>query len=43
MWLYMARLPKPHDDNEWSSWYLVHLVRREGWTVKCVIFGVDLP
>ena len=21
-WLYLARLPSPHDDADWSSWYL---------------------
>lgn len=32
-WLYAASLPKPHDDVEWSNWYLGRVVAGEGWTV----------
>jgi hypothetical protein len=35
--LYIAALPAPHHNQEWSSWYLAKLVRRQGWTViACV-------
>ena len=30
-WLYLARLPAPHDNNEWSSWFLTRLVKDKGW------------
>lgn len=29
-WLYIARLPPPHDNNEWSSWYLSRLIKKQG-------------
>jgi len=36
-WLYASLLPSPHDDTEWSAWYLTRLVSRQGWTViACV-------
>jgi hypothetical protein len=32
-WLYAASLPKPHDEVEWSNWYLGRIVAGEGWSV----------
>jgi hypothetical protein len=43
-WLYAATLPAPHDDNDWSSWYLSRLVAEDGWTVlACVNETSRLP
>jgi hypothetical protein len=33
LWLYITKLPKPHTDGCWSSWYLEQLVKRQKWTL----------
>lgn len=33
-WLYTSKLPPPHsDDNEWCSWYLSKMIRRQQWVL----------
>jgi hypothetical protein len=43
-WLYAASLPKPHDEVEWSNWYLGRIVAGDGWTVlACSAESMQLP
>lgn len=36
-WLYISRLPPPHEGNDWSAWYLSKMILRQGWTLlMCV-------
>lgn len=43
-WLYLCRLPPPHEDTDWSSWYLSKIVSRQGYTVlMCVNETTKLP
>jgi hypothetical protein len=32
-WLYSSALTSPHESNEWRSWYLSKIIKREGWTL----------
>lgn len=32
-WLYISRLPSPHEGNDWNSWYLAKMIARQGWTL----------
>jgi hypothetical protein len=32
-WLYTAVLPAPHDNNDWSSWYLSNMIKHQGWSL----------
>ncbi len=32
-WLYTAVLPAPHDNNDWSSWYLGNMIKHQGWSL----------
>eukprot|EP01031_Cornospumella_fuschlensis_P034177 gene34177-41371_t len=42
--LYIAKLPPPHSENDWSSWYLNKMVRRQRWTVlMCMNETTKLP
>ena len=40
-WLYLAKLPAPHDNNEWSSWYLSRLVKQQGWCVHATMLSLS--
>lgn len=43
-WLYESVLPSPHDEVEWSNWYLTCIVRRERWVViACSSQTTELP
>eukprot|EP01034_Spumella_vulgaris_P032631 gene32631-40264_t len=43
-WLYVSCLPAPHNSNDWSSWYLSRIIRRQGWTViMCINETTQLP
>lgn len=35
-WLYSSKLPEPHDEDNWSSWYFSRIVGKEGWSVIAV-------
>ena len=36
-YLYTAALPKPHNSPDWTSWYLMNLVRKQEWTVVACV------
>lgn len=36
-WLYVSSLPPPHDDNDWSCWYLSRIIKPQGWTLLVCI------
>lgn len=36
-WLYISLLPSPHHTVDWSSWYMSHIIKRQGWTVVMAI------
>ncbi|RYH16319.1 hypothetical protein EON65_30320, partial [archaeon] len=43
-WLYLCRLPPPHEHTDWSSWYLSKIVSRQGYTVlMCVNETTKMP
>eukprot|EP01040_Poterioochromonas_malhamensis_P005389 gene5389-5781_t len=42
--LYSSVLPPPHNDNDWSSWYLSKMISRQKWTLlMCVNEATKLP
>eukprot|EP00603_Paraphysomonas_imperforata_P006995 CAMPEP_0114424922 /NCGR_PEP_ID=MMETSP0103-20121206/6954_1 /TAXON_ID=37642 ORGANISM="Paraphysomonas imperforata, Strain PA2" /NCGR_SAMPLE_ID=MMETSP0103 /ASSEMBLY_ACC=CAM_ASM_000201 /LENGTH=672 /DNA_ID=CAMNT_0001593711 /DNA_START=38 /DNA_END=2053 /DNA_ORIENTATION=+ len=48
-WLYSAKLPEPHDEDDWTSWYLSRIVSKDGWSLVAVSpsasvhFGAKCP
>jgi len=42
--LYTSFLPPPHDNNDWSSWYLSKMIARQEWTLlMCMNEATKLP
>ncbi len=43
-WMYLSSLPPPHQDNDWGSWYLSQIIRRQGWSLlMCINDSTKIP
>jgi len=43
-WMYLSSLPPPHQDNDWGSWYLSQIIRRQGWSLlMCINESTKIP
>lgn len=43
-WQYMSALPPPHQDNDWGSWYLSQIIRKQGWSLlMCINDSSKIP